>query len=549
MQRLQLPFLIVLELLALVLLGIAAAQPMLRIESLGRPTAIILDASYSMNAADADNATVQKRALDDLQRMLAGRLGSQPIGFPIQFIVAGLKPRLLPGRARNGTEAAELLKAWNCEAPTADLDAAVSLASNISTPGTKILVVTDNAPESEIAEGRVLWKAYGKKRPNFAVIHASRVYREEKDRLLLEIANLSDTPQMLRMAMIDSNRKRVLFQDEKSLEAGQTHLIRTGIPDGVESLEVRVDDDGLTLDNQLTILPPSRKPVRVQIAELPDALEPKIRKAVEATGIAVMVDERPEIVFGESDTTENAWQVHFVTEQNLENIKPFIGPFIIDHASPLATGLSLDGVIWSASDPADENATDVGLPVVSAGDVPLLSERRRRNGSRDLTFNYDDRLSTLTSGPAWPILIWNILQYRASRTVGFAVNNLKLGTEAEFVPSGNDTLLEIVTPRGETQEIEIASGSVRVPADHVGVYKAKTQSGSYEFAVGTLSTEESNLLHAETATVGNWFDEETLRSDFRPVAWMLMLTALAALTTHLWCIASEKPEIQFEKQK
>ncbi len=38
----------------------------------------------------------------------------------------------------------------------------------------------------------------------------------------------------------------------------------------METLEVRLDNDALLPDNQLTILAPSRRPVRVRIADLPD---------------------------------------------------------------------------------------------------------------------------------------------------------------------------------------------------------------------------------------------------------------------------------------
>ena len=115
-QRLQLPLLILLELLALILLTAAATRPMIRIESLGRPTAVILDASYSM-AAGLGEDTVRRRALDDLHRMLSPQFGTHQIGFPVQFIVAGAKPQLLPGRAKNAVEARDLLDAWTCASP------------------------------------------------------------------------------------------------------------------------------------------------------------------------------------------------------------------------------------------------------------------------------------------------------------------------------------------------------------------------------------------------------------------------------------------------
>jgi hypothetical protein len=542
MQRLQLPFLIILELLVLLLLTIAASQPMFRMESMGKPTIIILDASYSMNA-ETGGETTQKRAVRDLHRMFTAQLGSQPIGYPIQFIIAGAKPQLLFGRAKNAAEARNILESWSCDFPTADLETAISLAANISIPETKILVVTDHLPNGEIAEGRVLWKSYGNRLDNMAIINVNRVFQDNKDRLLLEIANLGEKAQLLRMSIIETQNQRLLFQPEnRTLEAGQTHLIRTVIPQDIGAIEVRLDKDVLAIDNRLTILPPNRRPVRVQLGLLPDDFSEKIKKAIEVSGIAVLVQERPEIVFGlqgsELQSLEKTtWFVSIISETDTAKIKPFIGPFVVDHSSPLTAGLSLQGIVWSADDTQEMR----GVPIISAGTVPLFTEQRQRNGSRILTLQINDQHSTLTTEPAFPILIWNILKYRTSQVVGITENNLKLGTEAEFFPAQGDETIEIKPPQGETKTVVSVSGNpVKIPAELTGVFRVKSFSGTYEFAVGTLSAEESNLLNLKTATIGNWFDEETLRTEFQPFAWLLLLTTLIVITVHHWFISAQK---------
>jgi hypothetical protein len=544
-QRLQLPFLIVLELLALTLLTIAASQPMFRIESLGRPTIIILDASYSM-LAESGGETTQKRAVRDLHRMFTAQIGSQPVGYPIQFVLAGAKPQLLSGRAKNAAEAREILELWSCGSPASDLEAAVSLAANISTLGTKILVVSDHLPDGEIAEGRVLWKSYGSRSDNMAIINSSRIFQDNKDRLLLEVANLGEKAQPLRMSIIEVQNQRLLFQPEnRILEAGQTHLIRTVIPQDIGAIEVRLDKDVLGIDNRLTILPPNRRPVRVRLGSLADDFSEKIKKAVEVSGIGEIVQEHPEIVFGSQRSEVQplempVWFVLIISEPDTAQIKPFIGPFIMDYSNPLTTGLSLEGVIWSGS----ENLETAGIPIISAGAVPLLTEQRQRNGCRILTLQINDRQSTLTTEPAFPVLVWNILKYRSSQAAGITVNNLKLGTEAEFVPAQGDETITIKPPQGELRTVDSISGNpVRISAEMTGIFQVLASSGAYEFAVGTLSAEESNLLNLTTATVGNWFDEETLRTDFQPFAWFLLLATLLVMAVHHWFISAYKMQI------
>ena len=531
LQRLQLPFLIFLELLVLILLAIAAARPMIRIESMRRPTVVILDASYSMQTGtDKDN--VRQRAVDDLQRMFVAR-----IGFPIQFILAGAKPQVVSGRAKNVAEAVAILESWTCDASTAAIDAAVSLAANISTPGTKILVVTDHPPKHDIAEGKLLWKSYGRVADNLAIVHASRVFQGEKDRLLLEITNFSDKPRLLRLNVTAPKRNAVVYRADREVAAMETFRIRTGLPDGMGEIEIRLADDSLTIDNRLTLLPPSRQPVRVRLGDLPDELVPKVQKAVEASGIAVVGEERPDLVFGSlSDAERSAavWAVRFVTETDSAKLKSFVGPFVIDRRHPLTTGLSMDGIIWSG---VEEPSMD-GIPLISAGTVPLLTEQFRRNGARTLNVQFADRLSTLTGSPSWPILIWNLLKYRQDRTVGISSSNLKLGSEAQFSAAEGDLSIDITPPQGNTKTVPI-SGSVTIVAEQVGVYRIKAASGEYSFAVGTLSAEESDLRNAASGTFGNWLDEETLRNDFQSIAWIFLFGTLAVLTLHHWFVSRQ----------
>lgn len=345
------------------------------------------------------------------------------------------------------------------------------------------------------------------------------------------------------MSIVEPDRNAVVFRDQQTVGALEIYRRRIGVKSGTGPIEVRLADDFLQSDNRLTLLPPSRKPIRVKVGSLPADVAEKVRHAVEASGIGVLVQDNPEIQFDSAADVANQpaslWTVRIVAETDSDKVKSFIGPYLIEHTHPIATGLSLDGVVWSGGE--EPNLT--GTPIISAGEVPLLVEQRRRNGSRILSMQLNDRLSTLTSGPAWPILIWNILRYRGGQTVGFAINNMKLGTEAEFVPAEGDRALDVVSPDGEKKTVPIVGGPVRVPADRVGVYRTKTESGDYSFSVGTLSAKESNLLETTTGIDGNWLDDETLRTEYRSVVWILLLATLALLTIHHRVVSVKKSEL------
>ncbi|MDR2171690.1 MAG: BatA domain-containing protein [Planctomycetaceae bacterium] len=552
-KRVQFPLLIIFELLAIVLLAMAAASPMLRLESAGRPTAIILDTSYSM-LAGKENETAQKRAIDDLHKLL-----DTEIGYPVQFIFAGSKPQLVAERAVNAADARNTLKSWNCNSPNADINAAIALTANIVSPGTKILVITDCPPADKIEREKLLWKSYGKSNDNFAITHASRTIQDDKDKLLVEITNFSNEPQNLNMTIIETKNTNILFKDQRQIQPNEMHRIRTVIKNNCGAIEIRLADDWLNLDNRVILLPPNRQPVKVKIGSFQTELQNKIKRAVEASGAGEIVQDNPEIIFDSSipniaaDNSDAAnanlthkkivWIVHILNEPDEKKIKSYVGPFIIDRANRIANGLSLDGVVWSCN----ADARVAGNVVVSAGDVPLITDERRKNNARIIHVKFNDRISTLTSNPAWPILIWNILKYRANQNAGFATNNIKLGTEAEFISALGDKKLEVTTPKNEKLSLTINTGlnvyasnaSIKIPADQIGLYKVKADSGAYEFAVSALSAEESNLKNCKTETNGSWIDNETIRTDYRPIAWILLLITLAILLLHHWLISNE----------
>src|SRR5262249_29105890 len=69
--------------------------------------------------------------------------------------------------------------------------------------------------------------------------------------------------------------------------------------------------------------------------------------------------------------------------------KDWIGPFLIDRRHPLLEGLTLQGVVWSA-DPA---LVLEGVPLVSAGNAPLLVEREE-GARRVFTLDLDPSRSS-----------------------------------------------------------------------------------------------------------------------------------------------------------
>src|SRR3954449_9928423 len=85
-RRLHTPLLFFLELAALALLCLAAADPHVRTSQGARPLVVVLDDSFSMTAGGDDSP--RPRALD----ALAKGLGSNP-PYSIRFVLAGDRPQ------------------------------------------------------------------------------------------------------------------------------------------------------------------------------------------------------------------------------------------------------------------------------------------------------------------------------------------------------------------------------------------------------------------------------------------------------------------------
>ena len=564
-SKLQTPLLFFLELVALALIALAAAGPNMRGENVTRPTVLVLDCSYSMTAG-FDGDTPQQRALDDLARFLRSE---QP--YPLQIVLAGTEISTISGRATSAAEAERMLADWRCRAPTAILDSAISYATGMSVADVKILVVTDQLPPQadELPVGKIEWRAYGKPLDNLALTGASRVFQGDQDKLLIEATNFSNDTQTLRMRLTTAADGVLLQNVDEPISPMATQRYHLTLPDGIQDIEVRIADDALPLDNHAVLLPPDRRPVRVALHNLPEGIASPLRRGLAATGIAQFDESNPEIRFtGGSltaaeqetpDLPDGCWLVRFDTALDESKTEAFVGPFIIDRTHALAEGLSLEGVVWAA-----EN--DVSLPgysMLAVGNVPLVSEMNRPNRTKHLHVQIRPDLSTLTISPGWPVLLWNILQYRTSQSPGIRVNNLRLGTAATFIPFPGDDELRITTPSGATGAASLRPAIVRtmtlrsnqaekgaaplrpatIPADEVGVYTVQAASGEYRFSVLPLASEESNLTQAATGRRGGWLDQATLESDYRNIAWLPLLIVAAILLLHLSIIATRKSDV------
>jgi hypothetical protein len=527
-DRLRLPLVFWLELLVLTLLVLAAVGVYLPAAGGARPLIVVLDDSFSMQAGAPDSP--RKRAadalLDDLQRTPRRS---------VRFILAGDRPQVLGGGVSRTSEVESLLEGWTCQSNSARLDSAVALALELGGTSASVLVLTDHAPEPPPA-GRVRWWALGSAAPNWAIVNASRTPGPRGDRLLLEVANLAGEPRSTTLRVEAGQPPNELRRSELNLGPGETRRIVLEVPGDAGAVRASVGDDELNVDNAVSLLPPVRKSVTYDVRLSDKELRIAVERAMKATGRAAPAAERAQLVFLDSNAAapdaEETWVVRVFREPEAE---AFTGPFVLDRAHPLTDGLSLSGVVWGGG-----KSPLSGAPVVMAGNVALLTDSESASGRHEVRLRLRPDLSTLTQSPAWPALVWNLVNWRADFLPGLTRTNVRVGEEAVWTLSSSAASVEVTRPSGETSTVPVHARRAAIRAERPGVYSLRAKDQQVELSANALNRDESDLTQCAIGRWGEERDEATLRSDYRNITAWLVLLAAAIATLHLW-VLTRKP--------
>ncbi len=530
-HRLQTPLLFFLELLTILLLVTAAAGPMIRAGDSRRPLVIVLDDSFSMLAGNEDSA--RSRAA----RALENELSSNRYD-PVRFVLAGETPQVLGETTGRAEQAVKYLNNWKCGALTSKLDEAVAFAFELGGSRARVLAVTDHAPSQEPADSRLQWWAFGASRPNTAFVNAAR---DNEDRVLLEIANLSTssnstilTLESTNTSSSDSTNPQSAIRNPQSIAfaANETRRIVLTLKAGSPPLRARLSDDALKIDNDLVLMPEADKIVRVDLRLRNESLRALVERALQSSRNTLITADKPELVITDDAEAKvvspETWTLQLISEKDAAS---FLGPFVIDRAHPLTEGLSLGGVVWGGG----KGAQFPGTPMITAGDIPLLTDLERAD-KHELRLRLRPDLSTLQETPNWPILIWNLINWRAVSAPGLQQTNVRLGADATLkVESGVETV-KVTDPQQRSIQLPSRESSVIVKAETIGVYEIGANEKKYSFASNALQRKESDLTNAASGRWGNWAKATDLQWEYRSVAWAPMLLAMIVLAIHAWLV-------------
>jgi hypothetical protein len=516
-RRLQTPILFFLELLALLLFVLAAADPRIEVGAGALPLVVVLDDSFSMQAGGADSA--RSRGLVALQRELPASSHAT-----IRYVLAGSTSQTL-GETHD-------LDDWRCRASTSRLAEALVLASELGGPTSRLLVVTDHAPTEEPKLGRLVWWAFGEPRPNVAVVNAGRTTRDDQDRVSFEIANYAEGPRDVTVVVDTVPAAKELHRERVALAARATARRALRLTPGAGPLRIRIlESDALDFDNQAFLEAEEIAPIRVDLSISDETIRGLFDKALKATGKTLPPGKRPDLLVTDAavipTVDPETWIVQVLAEKEAD---AFLGPFVLERTHPLAEGLDLAGVVWGAG-----KSTELpGTPIVMAGNVPLLTDTESAAGQHKLRIRLRPDLSMLPRTPAWPILVWNLTAWRSRELPGLARVNLRLGeTAVVSVPPGVDKV-EVKSPDGSLQTTAVRGQRAAILAEEPGVYEIRHGGETSHFAVSARSAEESDLKDCVTGKWGEWIEDAAAPPGIASLRWLLCLAALAVLAVHLY---------------
>jgi hypothetical protein len=536
-ERLRAPWLLALELLAIALLALAAAVPLLTAQTAGRSVIVILDDSMSMAATDASGRSAQDRAREQFDALLDRYSPSRSA-----LILAPGSPSLLGMSFESMAQAEEALENWTARSGSADLLGAIRLGLNLATEATDIVVLTDHTPRADIDLGpRVRWIALGETAPNVGFTSAARSTTGPPS-AIIELTNFSEQPAS-RAIIVETTGSEPRTQTV-SLDPGQTARYRLPISAETE-VTLRLDPpDALEADDVLTLVPEDTRPVSVDIRAagptLTQAAERWLSADPDATRSAVSA---PELLITDDldPAPAGAWPIRLVAPAGSPSA--YSGPFIISRDHELAEGLDLTGLIWATDLAAALPDPPAGFgqrldPVLVLASTTIIEHRRDAVGNRETLLSIDFDRSNLQDHIAWPVLLANAARQRRAARPGPVVANSRIGQPVRISTPPDQTDPIIITdPAGQTRTLRLTEADFTPPLP--GRYTVAIGPRTFPLSALPVAPAESDLSQAQTRTVEPEAVEGVASAvTTRNLAWLLAILAAIALATHALLVSA-----------
>ena len=379
-----------------------------------RHVVVVLDDSASMAAGGRDRALAAVR-----QRLSA--LGG---GDFVSVLRTGPRPEVLAGPKALPHEALATLDRWQPTLPRHDRAPTLDLGRELAMGGGELWFLTDEAPGPGDLD--VTWLAFGQSAANAAILGIVRepgADGQERVRAhLAAFGALAASELVLRSGERELGRARVEFVD------GEASVV-VPLPAGTDVLHASLAPDALAIDSAAWLLP-----AEARVVGLCDQLPPPIAGALSTErllaalpAVRAEADSRTaQLLLRAEPGPLRAGQLELVVAAGDGERRPLAGPFVIDRAHAVCSGLSLQGVVFGAV------VRELpGAVLVAAGALPLCTEEPLDEGRR-CWLALDPALGNFARSPDWPVLVANLVEQAREQVPGPLQAHVLVGGEARF---------------------------------------------------------------------------------------------------------------------
>ena len=367
-DRIELPPLFWIELIALLALVAAALTPLAWRRSSGT-LHVILDDSPSMHANGGDAASRAKEALEYERR-------------------------------RGTKDAVRVRTASDARALEREMDAAKSVAL----PGDEILVLTDEPPKADVARAGLRWKSFGTPLANYAITATRRLRTApDLDALYIEVRRFGPGSDETTLTLSGHGAATLRF-DKDGRARFSTSVAASDGP-----IVASIPDDALAADNKVTLDPPDVPALSAAVAFRNKPRADVVRRALDATGFVTnyVSSAEADVVFTDNASFSPSQEQYLVRFHESAAART-TGPVWADPTEPLLDGVTLEGDPYAVSSDALP-----GTPVAFLGSVPLVSV-----SSNECHVGFSNPTLPFFRSPAFPAFVQNALATAHARMQG-----------------------------------------------------------------------------------------------------------------------------------
>ena len=508
-ERLPITKTLILELLAALVLSLVMADP--RVAAWDRVTHLvaILDHSASMLGEASAGRTYRDVALDALEQ----RLQQLDRNSVVTLIRTGSIPITLCRRATLD-EARKTMADWQPGAPTHRLASAwEELGRQFVDDGGRMLFLTDTLPLRASLPANLEVVAVGRKTANVAINAARWTFDQTtgKGEIYIRLQNTSPTP-LTGVLKGQLATRQAVFEQKVTLNSQQAAPFTFTVPGGLQRVDVEFlcAEDGLPIDNRVTLIEPHLRSVKVAV-NLPEGAAKRLFSRVLKVlpEVTLTNAEQAQLQIAPAATSPPAKpQTWFLGVGPLKPeaadrkaAKDLAGPFLLEKRHALLEGITLGGVVWGGVQPLSGQY----IPLISTGSNTLLAQLRGLS-TTGFVMNLDFTRTNLPESPDWPVLMNNLLEMRRDALPGLRRWNYRLGEVVRL------RLYEGEDPRPDAPVVlKSGAGTRTLTRESVLEISGLDQTAIYEltegteslgqFAVNFFDATESNLQTLSTGEI------------------------------------------------